>query len=546
MGIIGLTITVTQMTSFKDFPLLPQIQKALDTLQFTTPTEIQEKALASLLAPGQKVDFHGQAQTGTGKTLAFGIPIIQTIDLENKAPQALIVAPTRELVNQICESLRSVAQFSGVSIEPVYGGMSMERQMRELRRGVQIVVGTPGRLNDHLRRKTLNLKNLRTLVLDEADIMLDMGFKEEVDEILQFAPTDRQIWLFSATVKGGIQDLKRAHMKDPVTVRVGEKTVTTSMTKQLYCMVPRKHKLEALTRFIDTDPEFYAMVFCPTKVLASEIAEELGKRRYSVNTLHGDLDQSMRNKVIKGFKERSFNILVATDVAARGIDISDLTHVINYSLPEDPESYVHRIGRTGRAGKEGIAITFIERHELHRLSSMMRRFKITISQVNVPSATEIAQVRLDQVCKKLEVLCGKQAPAKSELATKLRAFLNNRSPEELINGMENLLFDTLLKGSATQEEINFNTAPAASSFAEQNQDLAEIMLNVGIQDGINKGDVLHYLIRSKVVNSRDIGKIRVINKCTFIMVPTKASNNLLAALRGKPLRGKQVQAKLAH
>lgn len=529
------------MITFKDFPLIAPIQQALDILQFTTPTEIQQKTLSTLLS-GKPTDFHGQAQTGTGKTLAFGLPLIQTIDINNRAPQALIVAPTRELVLQICESLKSVSQCMPISIEAIYGGMSLERQMRDLRRGVHIIVGTPGRLNDHLRRKTLSLKSLRTLVLDEADIMLDMGFKEEVDEILNYAPENRQIWLFSATVKPGIQEIKRNHMKDPVTVQTAAKTVTASTTKQHFCVTPRNLKLEALIRFIDCDPEFYGMIFCKTKLQASEIAEELGKRNYAVNALHGDMDQPLRNRVIKGFKDRTFQILVATDVAARGIDVSDLTHVVNFSLPEDQESYVHRIGRTGRAGKEGVAITFIERMEMRRLNQLMHRFKITISPINVPSNEEVARVRIKQAVEKVTELCQKK-PMHNELSTALTQSLATFNQQELLQGMQNLLFDTYLKGVNNQSSIEF--APAAQIATMDPADQQEIMLHVGSENGITKADILQYLTKSNLLKGRDIGRIRVINKRSFIMVPAKISAALISQLRSKTLRGQKVRVTYA-
>ncbi|MFI5333310.1 MAG: DEAD/DEAH box helicase [Candidatus Babeliales bacterium] len=530
------------MANFKDFPLHDSIQKALDTLGFSQPTEIQEKTLSALLSTQESNDFHGQAQTGTGKTLAFGIPLIQTIDSQVRAPQALIVAPTRELVLQICDSLKSVAQFIPITIESIYGGMSIERQIFALKRGVHIVVGTPGRLNDHLRRKTLSLKSLRTLVLDEADIMLDMGFKEEVDEILEYAPENRQIWLFSATVKPGIENIKRDHMRNPILVRIGEKQGTASNTKQSYCSVPRKYKLEALTRFIDSDPEFYGMVFCKTKLQTSEVAEELAKRNYRVNALHGDMDQPLRNKVIKGFKERSFNILIATDVAARGIDVNDLTHVINFCLPEDQESYVHRIGRTGRAGKEGIAITFIERSEMRRLMQLMHRFKTNIKPLDVPSNDAIAQIRLDQALKTLDTMCAKQ-PARGKLADALHAALVKRSPQELVNGLAHLMQDTLLKGCQEQAEISF--IPASEVATMDPSDQQEIMFHVGSEDGITKGDIMHYLTRSNVINGRDIGRIRVIKKRTFVMVPAKVSTALLNSLKNMSIHGRKVRVTYA-
>src|SRR5579859_702188 len=272
--------------TFKDLALAPEIQQALDALGFTTPTEIQQRAIPILLAP-ENIDLHGQAQTGTGKTLAFGIPLLQKINKSNRKVQALIVAPTRELVTQITDSLRQAARFTPIVIESIYGGVSMTDQINALSRGAHIIVGTPGRLNDHLRRKTLSFKELQYLVLDEADIMLDMGFKEDIDFILQNAPKNRQIWLFSATVKSGIDDIIKHHMKNTVSVRVTSKGTASAQTKQYYCVVQQKYKIDALCRIIDHSPEFYGFIFCPTKILTSEVAERLIARGYRVNALHG-------------------------------------------------------------------------------------------------------------------------------------------------------------------------------------------------------------------------------------------------------------------
>lgn len=528
--------------SFNQFTLSAPVRKALDKLGFTTPTEIQQRAFETLLGQDQ-VDFHGQAQTGTGKTLAFGIPLIEKIDVTKKNTQALIVAPTRELVLQICESLQSVALFSGISIESIYGGMPIEPQMRSLRRGVQIVVGTPGRLNDHLRRSTLNLKDLSVLVLDEADIMLDMGFKEDIDEILTFAPKKRQIWLFSATVKGGIQDIKNSHMNKPVTVSVSGSTVTGATTEQFYCSVPRKNKLDALRRFLDIAEDFYGVVFCQTKIMASEVAAKLGKAGYAVGALHGDMSQALRNRVIKDFRDGKYKVLVATDVAARGIDVNNLTHVVNYSFPEDEESYVHRIGRTGRAGKKGVAITFVERGQLDRLMRLARRFKATINPINIPTMDDIMNVRMAQLTSTVDTLCNTK-PAQSGPARRLFDLLAQRSQQELANGMYNMLCQTVLKGYDDSNNVEF--AATTDVAAEQDANLQELAISLGQEDGINKGDVLNYLLDSRVIKPKEIQKIRVIQRRSFVIVPAQFAAPLLESLRGKSIRGKKARIMYAQ
>ncbi len=530
------------MKSFKELALAPQIANALQKLGFETPTEIQAKAIP-LLLDAKNIDIHGQAQTGTGKTLAFGIPLIQNIDVNNRTVQGLIVAPTRELVVQICQSLRSVAQEMNIEIAPIYGGVSMEEQIRLLKRGVHIVVGTPGRLNDHLRRKILNLKSLTTLVLDEADIMLDMGFKEEVDEILKCAPANRQIWLFSATVKQGINDIMRAHMKNPVSVRVSQQNVGTSKTQQFYCVVPMRDRIAALSRFIDSVPEFYGFVFCQTKLLTAEVAEHLSRRGYTANALHGDMSQVQRNRVIKMFKQRDFTILVATDVAARGIDVSDLTHVINYSLPDDQESYVHRIGRTGRAGKDGIAITFVSQSETRYVGGLQRKFKVVINPIAVPSSDVIAQVRMQEADEYVKSIIAPSS-RQSSYAAGLNQLVSSFSQQDLSQALVTLLDEKFFKHLASDQAIKF--APTtqlnnAADSGEVNSSVKELCLSVGSDDGVTKSDIIDCLKEVASISEQQLEKVKVIKRRTFVVVPQEIAQEIADRLKGSILGGRRIR-----
>ncbi|HSW73934.1 MAG TPA: DEAD/DEAH box helicase [Candidatus Limnocylindria bacterium] len=566
------------MTTFKDFPLRPSISKALDELGFTQPTEIQVKALQNLLTE-DTIDFHGQAQTGTGKTLAFGIPLIHSIDPKNNATQGLIVAPTRELVVQICESLRSVARFSGISIEPIYGGMSMQVQLKALRRGVHIVVGTPGRLNDHLRRKSLELSQLRTLVLDEADIMLEMGFKEEIDEIITYAPQDRQIWLFSATVKPGIQRIKTDQMNNPVTVRVAAPEASESPTKQYYCVVHRRNRLQAVSRFIEMNPDFYGVIFCQTKLLSTEVAQALQGAGYTADALHGDMSQALRNKVIQAFRDKKFTILVATDVAARGIDVANLTHVVNYSLPDEQERYVHRIGRTGRAGKEGVAITFLSNDQVNTFTNFARRTKMQVTPLEMPTAKDIAVVRLAKVKERLDQVCNRPI-VQQGCAPQVEALLADYTPEQLRTGMFNILGDTMLKDllqeqkpEPTYRESYSDREPRGRrersdrgersegrsryGRGERNHDdftnrgerrmrsvsesMQEIELNVGADDGVTKKDVVGFVASARSIRGKTIGKITVGNKRSFAEVESDLVDTVSQELHGKRINGRQIR-----
>ncbi len=517
------------MATFKELDIAPEILAILEQLGFTQPTEIQEKAIPLLLS-SKEIDFHGQAQTGTGKTLAFGIPLLQKINKDLKAPQGLVIAPTRELAVQIYESLAKIAQKVGIKIAVIYGGASMDEQIKNLKKGAQVIIGTPGRLNDHLRRKTLSPSAIKTLVLDEADIMLDMGFKDEIEEVISYLPKTRQIWLFSATVKSGIADIMKRHMKDTVSVRVTPKTVTAPKTKQYYCIVPFRARLHALTRFIQTVPDFYGFIFCQTKILAGEVAEQLTKRGYNVAALHGDLSQAQRNSVIKKFRQRGYTILVATDVAARGIDIPDITHVINYSIPEDLESYVHRIGRTGRAGKEGIAITFISKSEQRIVHHIEKRFGVHIEPIDVPSTKTVIESRLTQIPSYIESIGSKEIPHQADL----EAYIKDLAPDMLKKLTDQLLYDKFL-GTLDLEEVPFTHVE--NHVSDQFQ---EIYISMGSDDGVTRDAVEKYILQAPVIKPGQIKTIRVIKKRSFVKLSSDCSPDLISSLRGKLLNGRKV------
>lgn len=538
------------MITFKDLMLSPEIQQALDKIGFTTPTEIQEKAIPTLLK-SERVDLLGQAQTGTGKTLAFGIPLLHKIDQSSRITQALIVAPTRELVVQIRDSLRQIASHS-ISIEAIYGGVSMVEQMRALKKGAHVVVGTPGRLNDHLRRGTLSLKQIHTLVLDEADTMLDMGFKDEVDEILKTTPSTRQIWLFSATIKSGINDLMRSHMKDPVSIIVKRKEAAAHNTKQFYSVVPRQHRLEALCRFIDCAPEFYGFIFCQTKVLTAEVSEKLTKRGYTVQALHGDMSQVLRNEVIKKFKKKEFTILVCTDVAARGIDVSDITHVINFSLPDDQESYVHRIGRTGRAGKDGLAITLISNSELRRIHFLTQKFKLEINPIEVPGIAAIVNKQQEKAMALLNSTC-QELSVKNTFIDELHAKVNEFSKEAVTTALVNALYEKYLQHAIPAKNIEIPTFSNGHSRVSRDAGvgmgadaLQEFFMNIGSDDGVEKTDIINYLISSEKISHDDIKKIKVLRRHTFVVVPEQQAQPALDALQGKSLNGLRVRINITN
>jgi len=383
---------MSDMEKFRVLGISEATLAALAKKGFEEPSPIQAAAIP-LLLQGEK-DVIGQAQTGTGKTAAFGIPIIEkVVSGSDRNVQALILTPTRELAVQIAEELNTIKGEKPLSIIPVYGGQSIDIQLRHLRRGVDIVVGTPGRVMDLMRREELDLTSLSFAVLDEADEMLNMGFVEDIELILGATNKEKSMLMFSATMPAPIMEIARRFMREYEIVKVKQRQLTADLTAQIYFEVRREDKFEALTRIIDMERDFYALVFCRTKTDVDELTERLQHRGYTAEALHGDINQGQRIKTIEKFKQQIFNVLIATDVAARGIDINNLTHVINFSIPQDAESYVHRVGRTGRAGREGTAITFVTPSEYRRLMSIQRQSGVKLRKENLPRPEDIAQRR---------------------------------------------------------------------------------------------------------------------------------------------------------
>lgn len=522
------------MLKFTDLNIQPEIQKALDELGFEHPTEIQAQAIPAL--KDKKVDFHGQAQTGTGKTLAFGIPLLEHITFSVPFPQALIIAPTRELAVQIVDSLKAIAKYKSVSIEAIYGGMSLVQQEKALKNGVDIVVGTPGRLLDHVRRGTLKLHRINTLVLDEADVMLDMGFKPDIDALLNYMPAQRAIWLFSATIKDGIQEIKTAHMRNPIECRITPQEVATKRTKQYYSIVHQKDRFKALLQCIRQAPRFYGIVFTPTKALAGDIARDLAKRGYNAEALHGDMNQVIRNKVIQKFKDKERNILIATDVAARGIDVTGLTHVINYALPHEQENYVHRIGRTGRAGNEGTAITFVSQNELRYLKKMAKTFNAEIVPLESVAADEPLELRVDQAIERFKQVT-KAAPLSASMITqKMIPFLDTYSKDELMMGIVQLLIPSQNSLSVREEQ------PRSELRKHSDHGVRELMLAIGTQDGISQADIVTF-IGTQAIEKQHIKKIRVMRKRTFLKVTADQAEHIALALDNKKLGERMVKVR---
>lgn len=391
------------MTLFSEFGISDEVLRAISNMGFEEATPIQEQAIPIALK-GQ--DLIGQAHTGTGKTAAFGIPLAEKLIPDAREIQGIVVTPTRELAVQVAEELNKIGQFKGIRTLPVYGGQDIQRQMRGLQKKPQIIVGTPGRLLDHIRRRTIRLQQIRTVILDEADEMLNMGFIEDIEAILQETPSDRQTLLFSATMPPPIQQLAQRFMKNPQIIAVRSKEVTVPNTEQYHYVLEERQKFDVLCRLLDTQSPDLAIVFGRTKRRVDELYEALNKRGYSAEGIHGDMTQARRDSVMRHFKEGTTDILVATDVAARGLDISGVTHVYNFDIPQDPESYVHRVGRTGRAGKTGVATTFVTTREINLMRVIEHNTKRKIPRQPIPTIKEAIEgqqrIAVDRLLKTVE------------------------------------------------------------------------------------------------------------------------------------------------
>ncbi|MDR0304506.1 MAG: DEAD/DEAH box helicase [Chitinispirillales bacterium] len=416
------------MKQFSELGLSDRTLKAITQKGFEEPTQIQELTIPAMLS--QDDDIVAQAQTGTGKTAAFGLPLIELIDCAKTGVKALIIAPTRELVVQICEELNSLKGENPLKIAPIYGGQSYDRQIYQLKRGIDIVVGSPGRILDHVHRGTLDLSQINSLVMDEADEMLNMGFIEDIEEIISVSNPQKRMLLFSATMPQRIRELADSYLKNPITLKT-KTQLTTNLTDQIYFEVFERDRFEALCRIIDMEDDFYAIVFCRTKIETDEIASHLIDRGYSADALHGDISQFLRERILTKFRKKAINVLVATDVAARGIDVSDLTHVINYSLPQNPEAYVHRIGRTGRAGQKGTAITFVTPSEFRKLGFLQRATKADIKKREIPTVPEIMAEQKRKISKEIELISNDEDS--EEFEEWARELLVNYNPEKLVS-----------------------------------------------------------------------------------------------------------------
>lgn len=522
---------MTQLEEFKILGLTETTLEAIRAKGFETPSPIQKLAIPVLLDDTRNNDIIAQAQTGTGKTAAFGLPILERLRPMKGTTQALILVPTRELALQVTEELLSFNNRSKLSIAPIYGGASMSEQLRRLNKGIDVVVGTPGRILDHLRRGTLDLKELKYLILDEADEMLNMGFIEDVEEILSNSNDQRRIMLFSATMPQRIVDLSKRYMKDTEELKVPAQEMTTTLTDQIYFEVRDSDKFDALTRIMDVEPDFFGIVFVRTKVGVDELVNRLTERGYSAEGLHGDVSQAQREKILRRFKKKLATILVATDVAARGIDVNNLTHVINYSLPQDSESYVHRIGRTGRAGNTGTAITFISHSEFRQFSSLKREIKVDIKKVTLPTAQDVIEIKKTKIKDDLAEIVESEAYDKyNEMAAEV---LSHYAPEIALASLLKLAFKNDLEESSYPEIRSINV---------DRKGTARLFISIGRLDNYTARKMSEMLKRECGLTDSRIDDIQVMDSYSFVTVPFSDAQAVIQRLNsihkgGRPIAG---------
>ena len=508
---------MTNEADFSTLGLSEQMLEAVRAKGFETPTSIQRLTIPRLLS-GEN-DIIAQSQTGTGKTAAFGLPILQQIEHSTEGVQSIILVPTRELAVQAAEELLSFNAGRRLSITAIYGGAAISEQLRRLSRGVDIVVGTPGRVLDHIRRGTLKLDKVRFLVLDEADEMLNMGFVEDVEEIMSHTSDDRRVLLFSATMPERIVRLSEAYMRNTEMLRIESQHLTVDLTNQIYFEVREADKFDAMTRIIDIESDFYGIVFCRTKIGVDEVATRLAAHGYSAEGLHGDVSQAQREKILRKFRDKAVNILVATDVAARGIDVSNLSHVINYSLPQDSESYVHRIGRTGRAGREGTAITFISGAELRRFNWMMRDIKADIKRETLPSPQDIVAMKRAKIKDDLqEIVEGEAFGDYADMAAEL---LEAYAPDVALGALLRLAF---------RSELDQSNYPEIRSFSVDRKGKTRLFLTLGGRDGYTGRKLVDMLKRKCGLRDKNIDDVRVFENYSLVSVPFSDAENVVSRL----------------
>jgi len=551
------------MSMFADLGLNEKLVKAVEDLGYTEPTTIQEKAIPVLVS-GTK-DLIGLAQTGTGKTAAFGLPMLHLIDAAQKYPQALIVCPTRELCLQIEKEMILFKKYlPAVNVVAVYGGSSISTQIRDIKRGVQIVVATPGRLIDLIERKAIDLSKIKYVVLDEADEMLNMGFQEDIEAILQNTPERDSTWLFSATMPTAIRNVSKRYMKSPMEITVGKMNTANKNIDHQYFVTPAQTRYETLKRLIDFNPGIYGIIFTRTKLDAQEVAEKLTREGYDIDALHGDLTQQQRTKVMDEFRHKTLQLLIATDVAARGIDMVGITHVINYELPDDIEVYTHRSGRTGRAGNTGVCMSIVHTREVGRLRQIERMVQAPFHKLEIPTGKDVCRKQFFYFMDKLLKADISHGDYETYLPMLQERFADV-TKDEVLQRVAALEFDRFLKYYENAEDLNVRDRGREDRGRQSdgrgdrrergddkkrdfrgressgNGNTTRLFVNLGTKDGFYKASFLQFILDMSDLSKDVLGKIDMKEMNSWVEVDAKAANKMMEAIDGKKFKGRRIR-----
>ena len=540
--------------TFEELGLKSEVLKSLKELGFTAPTPIQEKAIPYLMQ--EDCDFVGLAQTGTGKTAAFGLPLINNIDTKARLPQGLIICPTRELCLQITKDLETYSKFLDCNIVSVYGGTDIRKQITDVKKGVAIIVATPGRLMDLINRKVIQLSQVRYVILDEADEMLNMGFKEDIDSILDTTPVDKNVWLFSATMPNEVARIAKTYMHDPLEVSIGHKNQTNENIDHVYYLVKERDRYETIKRLIDFNPSIYGLIFCRTRNETANVAEKLAKEGYNAEPLHGDLTQAMRDRVMDRFRSKELQILVATDVAARGLDIDNITHVINYNLPDDIENYTHRSGRTARAGKKGESLVLVNGREMVKIKAIERQMRTSFRQGEIPGAEEICEIQLMKLINNTIAQEVKEKDITKFMPQILAAF-EEFSKEDVIKRFVSAEFNRFIEYYQRAGDLNAAARNDDRSSVDRptrrervrEEGKTRFFVNIGRRDGFNPGALLRVVCDATGLNSAAIGRIDIMPAFSFFEADQGETDNehsdkILKTVNGTEFEGHQVSIEI--
>ncbi len=530
------------MSSFQDLGLQENLLRAVTELGFTAPTPIQEKTIPVLL--NSDTDFVGLAQTGTGKTAAYGLPLLQKLQPGKSKAQVLVLAPTRELCVQITNDLQSFARFSTrINVVPVYGGANISKQIRDLRSDPHIIVATPGRLIDLIERRAADLSGIRIVVLDEADEMLNMGFREEIDTILETTPKEKRTWLFSATMPNEVRAIAKNYMTDAQELQVGKSNSGADNIDHVYYVVHSRDRYEALKRVVDATPDIFAIVFCRTKHETQEVAEKLIRDGYNADALHGDLSQPMRDKVMLRYRQRSLQLLVATDVAARGIDVNNVTHVVHFNLPDEIENYTHRSGRTARAGRSGVSIVLVNTKEVYLIKKVENVIGKKFRLGRIPGPAEVCKSQLMTLVKRIhDVEIDEKGIA--DYLPDIRAELDDLSKEDLITRFMSIEFNRFLDYYRDAQDINVNLSSRdhTRDFTARHRGGSRMFINLGTMDGFDPGRLLRFLCDTSGAKAAVFGKMDIKDTYSFIDVEASVLPGIVGSFQGEVYRGRRIRA----